>query len=58
MDPARVAAIDFVNLPHARHGFANPHADKVGMPALAYSAEADKESWERAMKLFGEVFAQ
>ncbi len=52
------AKLDFVNLPHARHSFTNPDADKVGMPALAYSAEADKESWERAMKLFGEVFAQ
>lgn len=52
------AKMEFVNLPHARHSFTNPDADKVGMAALAYNAEADKESWERMLKLFAEVFAQ
>lgn len=50
------AKLDFVNLPHAKHSFTNPDADKVGMDALAYNAEADQESWDRMLKLFGEVF--
>ena len=50
------AKFEVVSLPHARHSFTNPDADKAGMPALAYNAEADKESWTRAMKLLGEVF--
>jgi dienelactone hydrolase len=52
------ARYDFVNLPGAKHSFTNPDADKAGMPALAYSATADKESWERAMKLLREVFGR
>jgi len=52
------ARFEVVSLPHAKHSFTNPDADKVGMPALAYNAEADKESWARAMKLLGEVFGQ
>jgi dienelactone hydrolase len=52
------ARFEFVSLPHAKHSFTNPDADKVGMPALAYNAEADKESWARAMKLLGEVFGK
>jgi dienelactone hydrolase len=50
------AKLDFVNLPHARHSFTNPDADKVGMDALAYNAHADHESWDRMLKLFAEVF--
>ncbi len=50
------AKFEFVNLPHAKHSFTNPDADKVGMPALAYNAEADKDSWDRMLKLFAEVF--
>jgi dienelactone hydrolase len=52
------AEFEFVNLPHAKHSFTNPDADKVGMPALAYNADADKASWERMLKLFGEVFGK
>ena len=44
--------------PHAKHSFTNPDADKVGMAALAYNAEADKDSWDRMLKLFAEVFAK
>jgi dienelactone hydrolase len=50
------AKFEVVSEPHAKHSFTNPDADKVGMAALGYNAEADKDSWERAMKFFGEVF--
>jgi dienelactone hydrolase len=50
------AKFEFVNLPHAKHSFTNPDADKVGMAALAYNAEADQASWDRMLKLFAEVF--
>jgi dienelactone hydrolase len=52
------ARFEFVNLPHAKHSFTNPDADKVGMAALAYNAEADQASWDRLLKLFAEVFAK
>ena len=52
------AKYDFVNLPHAKHSFTNPDADKVGMAALGYNAEADKDSWARMLKMFGEVFGK
>jgi dienelactone hydrolase len=52
------AQCEFVNLPGAKHSFTNPDADKVGMPALAYNAAADKKSWELAMKLLREVFGK
>jgi dienelactone hydrolase len=44
------------NLPGARHAFTNPDADKKGIPALAYSAEADKASWEAMRGMLLEVF--
>jgi len=50
------AKFEFVNLPHAKHAFTNPDADKVGMPALAYNAAADQASWDKLLKLFAEVF--
>jgi dienelactone hydrolase len=50
------AKSELVNLPGAKHSFTNPDADKAGMAALAYNAQADKESWERMLKLFREVF--
>ena len=50
------ANFEFVNLPHAKHAFTNPDADKVGMAALAYNADADKASFDRMLKLFAEVF--
>ena len=52
------ANFKFVNLPHAKHSFTNPDADKVGMAALAYNAEADQASWDKMLKLFAEVFAK
>jgi len=52
------ANFKFVNLPHAKHSFTNPDADKVGMTALAYNADADKASWDAMLKLFAEVFGK
>jgi dienelactone hydrolase len=40
----------------AKHGFTNPEAGSYGMDALAYNAEADRESWAAMLKLFREVF--
>jgi dienelactone hydrolase len=38
------------------HSFTNPDAGKVGNPALAYNAVADKRSWKAMLDLFDEVF--
>lgn len=45
-----------VSYPGARHSFTNPAADKAGMDALAYNAEADQKSWAAMRELFKEVF--
>jgi dienelactone hydrolase len=50
------AKLEVVVEPHAKHSFTNPDADKVGMAALSYNAEADKDSWDRMLKLFAELF--
>lgn len=50
------AKLDFVNLEGARHSFTNPDADKAGMEALAYNAEADKKSWQLLLEMLSEVF--
>jgi dienelactone hydrolase len=42
--------------PKAQHSFTNPAADKVGMKGLAYDADADKKSWQAAMKMFHAVW--
>lgn len=47
-----------VNLPGAKHSFTNPDADAVGMPALAYHAEADRASWAAMLKMMAEVFGK
>jgi dienelactone hydrolase len=47
-----------VTLPGAKHGFTNPDADKAGIPALGYSAKADRKSWKQAMALLHEVFGR
>ena len=49
----------FVNYPGALHGFTNPDADRLGKAnelAVAYDAEADKQSWDAMQQLFKEVF--
>lgn len=52
------ASFEFVNLPGAKHSFTNPEADKRGMPALAYSAKADKQSWKEMLALFREIWGK
>ncbi len=49
------------NYPGAKHSFTNPDADKYGKQfglPLAYSAEADRASWEAMQQLFVEVFSE
>jgi len=38
------------------HSFTNPEAGKVGVPALAYNAVADRRSWKAMLDLFAEAF--
>jgi pimeloyl-ACP methyl ester carboxylesterase len=40
----------------AVHSFTNPDADKLGNPALAYNAAADRRSWAAMLSLFEEAF--
>ncbi len=40
----------------AVHSFTNPDADKLGNPAFAYSATADRRSWAAMLSLFEEAF--
>lgn len=42
---------------NAVHGFANPHADRLGNPALKYDASAHRRSWRSMLELFDDVFA-
>jgi dienelactone hydrolase len=50
------ARFEVVTYPGAKHGFTNPDAAQYGMDALAYNADADRESWAAMLTLFGEVF--
>jgi len=40
----------------AVHSFTNPDADKLGNPALAYNAAADRRSWAAMLALFQDAF--
>jgi len=49
----------FVNYPGVIHGFTNSDADRLGKAndlAVAYDAEADRQSWAAMRELFNEVF--
>ncbi len=48
--------VDVISYKGAKHSFTNPDADKVGMPALAYDAAADKKSWDATMKFFKKIW--
>jgi len=51
---------EFVNLPGAKHSFSNPQADEFGQRfnlPLAYSADADRTSWEGMAKFLERVLA-
>jgi dienelactone hydrolase len=51
------AKFEIVSYPGAKHAFTNPDADKAGMDALAYNAEADKKSWAEMLRMFKQVFS-
>jgi dienelactone hydrolase len=38
-----------------RHGFTDPGSDARGIPAIAYDASADRQSWRAMMGLFDEL---
>lgn len=49
----------FVDYPGVIHGFTNPDADRLGKLnglAVAYNAEADRQSWAAMRELFRQVF--
>jgi dienelactone hydrolase len=51
------ANFQIVSYAGAKHSFTNPAADAVGMPALAYNAEAALKSWQAMLALFREVWS-
>jgi len=48
------AKVDYtvIMYPGAKHAFTNPDADKAGMPALAYNADADAKSFAAMLEFF------
>lgn len=42
----------------AKHSFTVVGVDKVGVPGLAYQADADRRSWRAMRELFGEAFGE
>jgi dienelactone hydrolase len=40
------------------HSFTNPHADRVGMPGIAYNKLADERSWKAMAAFFEEIFGR
>jgi dienelactone hydrolase len=50
------AKAEVIVYPNAKHGFTNPDAGTFGSDALAYDADADRRSWEAAVKFLREVF--
>jgi len=51
------ADVEVITYPNAKHAFTNPDADKAGITALHYDAEADKKSWEAMLKFLKRVFS-
>ena len=61
-DEMKNAGVDFefVNYPGAKHSFTNPDADAAGKKfslPLEYNAEADKDSWQKNLDFFKEIFS-
>ena len=56
MDAAS-ASWHFHSYSGVKHGFTDPGSDARGLPAIAYDASADRQSWSAMLELFGEVFA-
>ena len=50
------ATFEVISYRGARHSFTNPDADKAGMEALAYDAEADRQSWAALLALLRQVY--
>ena len=50
------ANVEVISYPGAKHAFTNPDADKAGVPALGYDADADQKSWQAVLKVLKEVF--
>ena len=50
------AKVSVIAYPNAKHSFTNPDANKVGMEALKYDADADRKSWDATLKMFREAF--
>jgi dienelactone hydrolase len=50
------AQVKVITYPEAKHSFTNPDADKAGMDALKYDADADKKSWAAMLEFFKDVF--
>ena len=38
-----------------KHGFTDPASDARGLPAIAYNASADRQSWAALMAMLEEV---
>jgi dienelactone hydrolase len=56
MDAAQ-ANWHFHSYSKVKHGFTDPGSDARGLPAIAYDASADRQSWAAMLALFDEVFA-
>jgi dienelactone hydrolase len=39
-----------------KHGFTDPGSDARGIPAIAYNASADRQSWHAMLGFFAEIF--
>jgi len=55
MDAAQ-ADWHFHSYANVKHSFTDPESDARGMPAIAYNASADRQSWAALMGLVDEVF--
>ena len=52
---------EFVNYPGVKHSFTNPDADETGKKfslPLEYNTEADKDSWQKNLEFFEEIFTE
>jgi dienelactone hydrolase len=55
MDTAH-AGWHFHSYSGVRHGFTDPGSDARGIPAIAYNASADRQSWSAMLSFFAEIF--
>ena len=52
------AAVPFevVIYPGVKHSYENPYADHAGSDAMAYNADADRQSWAAMLRLLAETY--